>query len=442
MRARQIEPRRVVARLGLTLLLGLFVVAVYAAVVLVGGALLGVGGGPRPPLALSVLATVLVAVSLEPLAARLEPALRRLTGAAPSTPYEVLRRFSAQVGEVHALEEVAPRMAHVLASGTGAALTEVWVAVGPGLERVAAWPPDTPEHTSLRVLPDRRLVTSGEDDLAVPVSSGAVLLGALVVRPAAEPLTSVERRLVADLAAQAGLVLRNVAVATDLQVRIAQSSAQAAQVTASRARLVAAQDATRQRLERDIHDGAQQHLVALVVNLRLVRTLLGRAPAAAADLLPGLRSAVARTETALHDLVRGVYPRVLTEAGLLAALQEAATTAPVPVRVLGEPARRPEPVEAAVWFCCLEALQNAVKHAGATCVTIELSDEADGGLAFTVSDDGAGFDPDTVRDGSGLHGMADRLEPLGGAVQVRSAPGAGTVVRGRLPAPSRTEALA
>ena len=419
--------------------LALFVLAVYELVVAGGGELLGAGSGGEPDLALSVLATCVVAVALEPLRARLLPVARRLTRARPTTPYEVLSRFSAQVAEVYALGEVAPRMAHVLAEGTGARQAEVWVAVGREFQRVGVWPAGATHETSLELRPDRRLVTGRPEDLVVPVRHGSELLGALVVfKPAGDPVTPVEHRLVADLAALAGLVLRNVALTADLSARLEQISARSVELTASRARLVTAQDVERRRLERDIHDGAQQHLVALVVNLRLVGTLLGRSPDKAAALLPALQDAVAKAEATLRDLARGVYPRVLTDAGLLPALRDAAASAPVAVTVSGPTTRYADDVEAAVYFCCVEALQNAVKHADARDVSVELT-ESDGDLVFTVRDDGGGFDPRTQPRGSGLAGLADRLEALGGRVDVAASPGCGTTVSGRVPTAASAE---
>jgi signal transduction histidine kinase len=222
-----------------------------------------------------------------------------------------------------------------------------------------------------------------------------------------------------DLASHAGLVLRNVRLIEELRE--------------SRRRIVAGQDARAKKLERDIHDGAQQHLVALAVRFRLARSLAGRDPEKARAMLEELRADVRQTAEALRDLARGLFPAVLADKGLAAALQAEAVRSPVPVTVEAASLQRyPSEAEAAVYFAVLEALQNAAKYSAATGVTVRLTD-ADGVLAFSVSDDGRGFDPKMTGTGSGLEGMADRLAAAGGDLSVRSSPGHGTTVAGRLP---------
>jgi signal transduction histidine kinase len=170
-------------------------------------------------------------------------------------------------------------MAHVLADGTGAAVAEVWVVVDGRLQVAASWPPAAVCSVTVAATDPAGPRAEPPADAVVPVTHLGDLLGALVVRkPAGALLSPVERNLITDLAAQAGLVLRSVALTAELQERLADIAAQAAELAASRARVAAAHNAERRKLERDIHDGAQQHLVALVVNLRLVQTLLGRAP--------------------------------------------------------------------------------------------------------------------------------------------------------------------
>ena len=133
----------------------------------------------------------------------------------------------------------------------------------------------------------------------------------------------------------------------------------------------------------------------------------------------------------LRDLARGIYPPLLIDQGLAAALGAQARKAPLPVTINAESVSRyPPEIESAVYFCCLEALQNISKYANATHATVRLSNEE--GLSFEVSDDGSGFDPRSTGYGTGLQGMADRLEAIGGTLEVRSAPGEGTVVTGRV----------
>jgi len=240
-----------------------------------------------------------------------------------------------------------------------------------------------------------------------------------VEMPPSEPLEGASAKLVADLAGQAGLVLRNAALVEDLK--------------ASRKRLVAAQDEERRKLERNIHDGAQQQLVALTVQLRLMEQQIERDPASAKAAAARLRGDATAALEDLRDLARGIYPPLLADKGLAAALEAQARKAPLPVGVEADGIDRfPQEAESAVYFSCLEALQNVAKYAGASHATVRLSN-GPGGLRFEVSDDGRGFDPAATGYGTGLQGIADRLAALGGSLDVTSRPGAGTTITGRLP---------
>jgi signal transduction histidine kinase len=214
-------------------------------------------------------------------------------------------------------------------------------------------------------------------------------------------------------------VLRNVRLIQDLR--------------ASRQRLVAAQDEERRKLERDLHDGAQQQLVALAVQLKLARTMLERDPTTVGGMLDTLQTSAADALADLRDLARGIYPQLLADRGLAAALEAQATKSSVPTTVHSDGVERyPREVEAAVYFTCLEALNNFAKYSGATAATVALA-QTNGTLSFTVADDGVGFDPDRIDHGTGLQGMADRLDAIGGGVRVRSTPGEGTTVTGSVP---------
>ena len=221
-------------------------------------------------------------------------------------------------------------------------------------------------------------------------------------------------------------MLRNVRLSEALKARLDD-------LKAAQKRLVSAQDAERRRLERNIHDGAQQQLVALAVKARLARQLTDRDPAKAASMLEQIE---AETQTALEDLrdlARGIYPPLLADKGLASALEAQARKSGLPVTVdAGVVGRFPQEVEAAVYFSCLEALQNVAKYADAQHVSVTLRSEA-GAVEFAVTDDGSGFDPATTSYGSGLRGMADRLAALEGTLEVRSTPGRGTTIRGRVP---------
>jgi signal transduction histidine kinase len=272
------------------------------------------------------------------------------------------------------------------------------------------------------------------EGVVVPVFHHDELLGALgVAKPAGEAFNPAQEKLLADLASQAGLVLRNVRLTAELQAHVDEISRQAAQLRESRQRIVAAQDAERRRLERNIHDGAQQHLVALAVRIRMATAMASTDPDRAREMLEDLRGQATEALETLRDLARGIYPRVLADQGLEAALDTQAGKLPIPVDVEAAQVRRyPAELEAAVYFCCLEALQNVAKYAGATRTLVSL-EERDGALMFSVEDDGAGFDPRSGPKGSGLQNMTDRIEALGGSLEIVSAPGRGTSVRGRIP---------
>jgi signal transduction histidine kinase len=425
---------------GALVLVGLFgfVVLAYAVIVIGGGALIGHASSPQ--VGLSVLATAFVALAFDPVQTRLERfASRTVHGGQPS-PYDVLRRFSGTLTGSYAAEELPARMARVLADGTGAVWSQVWVVVGSRPVLAATWPPEAGDPGSEDADP---LDESEPGRCSLPVRYGADLLGVLVIqeRPGV-PLTSVERRLFDGLASQAGLVLRGTRLRAELELRLDELSTRADELRVSRQRLVDAQDNGRRLLERDIHDGAQQHLVALAVNLRLADTLATRSPERAVELLAAQETAADDAIATHVQLSRGIYPPLLEDAGVAAALRGAvggtAQAVEIVERDLGRYALG---VEAAAYFTCLEAVQNSAKHSGASTIRVELCGEP-AALTLTISDDGAGFDPDTTPPGTGLANMRDRVESVGGTLTTRSAPGQGTRIHAVLPAtpPSATGA--
>jgi len=396
--------------------LAAFITAVYVVVVVGLGQLLGTRGEPN--VALSILATVVVAVAFQPVRERVQRFANKLVYGRRATPYEVLSAFATRMGGTYDSEELLPRMARILAEGTGAAKAEVWLKVGDVMHRATEWPEAPPPSELLRA-ENGEIRAFPESTKTVRVAHQGELLGALTItKPPGEPLTPAEDKLLLDLASQAGLVLRNVRLIEDLK--------------ASRQRLATAQDAERRRLERNIHDGAQQRLVALAVKFQLLeRIAVGDADR---EALARLHSETTDTLSELRDLARGIYPPLLAERGLVAALEAQAHRAAVPVEIEADGIERyPQEAEAAAYFCCLEALQNAAKYANAGWAVVRLS-HADGTLAFIVEDGGVGFDPASTPRGSGLQNMADRVEALGGLLEVRSAPGEGTIVSGHVPA--------
>jgi signal transduction histidine kinase len=404
--------------------LAAFITVVYVGIVVGVGAL--VGSGDAQNLALSVTATAIVAVAFQPVRTRAERFANRLVFGKRATPYEILSEFSGRMGEAYDDDDVLPRMSRVLGEGIAAEHAEVWLHVGEELRVAAAWPEGSGRAAPVRIGAGPLGDLPGAD-ATYPVSHRGELLGALsVTKPASEPLTPADLALVADLADQAGLVLRNVRLTEDLRARLDD-------LKGAQTRIVRAQDEERRKLERNIHDGAQQQLVALAVKLRLADALIGRDDEGAHGLLRDLATEVSDALDDLRDLARGIYPPLLADKGLASALDAQARKAAVPTTVVADGVGRfSQDIEATVYFSCLEALQNIAKYAEATAATVRLRSD-DGHLEFVVSDDGRGFDPEATSYGTGLQGIVDRLAATGGTVEVRSAPGAGTSLTGRIP---------
>lgn len=379
----------------------LFITAVYALIV-------GLGSQLSDSSALSFLAAAVLAVGFQPARDRARKLADRLVYGKRATPYEVLAEFSGRVGEAYAAEDVLPRMAQILAAGAGAESAAVWLKSAHEMRPTAVFPPDATPPENLP-----------QD--AFEVLHQGELLGALsVLMPASDPMTPGKERLVRDLASQAGLVLRNVRLIEELR--------------ASRQRLVAAQDEERRKLERNIHDGAQQQLVALAVKLRLADTLMERDPTKAHELMTQLQGETIGALEDLRDLARGIYPPLLADKGLPSALEAQARKAAVPTTVSADGVGRyTQDVEAAVYFSCLEAMNNIAKYADASSASVALT-QSNGRLTFVVMDDGRGFDPHATGYGTGLQGIADRLDAIGGTLSIASRAGAGTTISGTVPA--------
>ncbi len=413
-------------------LLAAFMTALYVGIVVGIGTLVAGAGTNR---LLNIAAAVIIALAFQPARERARHLANRLVYGKRATPYEILSEFSERMGGAFAVEDLLPTMARILGEGTGANHAMVWLKVGKELRPAASWPEES--------LPRAAVPVAGEDvpaianvDAVFAVKHQNELLGALsVTKPRGESLTPEEEKLLSGVASQAALVLRNVRLTAELQAKLEE-------LQASRQRIVAAQDAERRRLERNIHDGAQQQLVALSVKLRLARQLSGRDHDRAEQMLSEVEQETIDALETLRDLARGIYPPLLADQGLPAALTAQARKVPLQVDV--EPngvGRYPQEVEAAVYFCCLEALQNMSKYAKASRAVVRLS-AADGELRFQVQDDGVGFDPDRTPRGSGLQNMADRLAALEGTLEVSSRPGEGTTVAGSVPVKAVEPAMA
>jgi signal transduction histidine kinase len=398
--------------------------AVYAAIVLGIGTLVGRHSGP----VLTITAAVAVALLFHPARERARRIANHLVYGQRATPYQVLSDFADSMTGQLDHDQAVDRMVTVLANATGATRAEAWIRVGDGLRPVAVWPGGSAPPATLPLATGAELPSFDVASRAVAVRHGDELLGALTLRkPRNEPLTIAEDKLLQHLASQAGLVFRNRRLTAELQATIDE-------LTASRRRLVTAQDTERRKIERNLHDGAQQQLVALSIQLGVLEQSAGDA-GSVRELAPLLRDAARAALDDLRALARGIYPPLLADQGLVAALQAQARKAAMPVTVEANGiGRYPQDTEATVYFCVLEALQNIAKYAAASRAVVRLGCPG-GTLEFAITDDGAGFDPAAAQNGTGLQGMSDRLAALGGAFGVRSQPGHGTTVTGRLPVP-------
>jgi signal transduction histidine kinase len=439
--------------------LAVFVVTVYLVVVV--GLVRPPVGAERDILLASVAAALVVAVLALPVRARLANLGRSVVGRAGRPAVNVVGSFSARMSRAVPLDELLLQLAESLHAALGPAGAEVWVGPDGVLTRTVSVPHRPSrrlvlsEHERIVVgrariggeswssvwLPDLLSDSQTQDGLlrVAPAAHLGELLGLLVVRrpPGSAAFSDKEDATLVELARQVGLALHNVRLDSALQASLAELQQRNAELQASRLRIVTAADESRRAIERDLHDGAQQHLVTLAVKLGLARQLVDSDPSIAATQLEELRADVQTTIAAVRELAHGIYPPLLRQQGLGAALRTAATRSPLPCAVTVElPGRYPVEVETAVYFCCLEAIHNAGKYAG-TDASITVHVDQDGSqLRFTVSDDGTGFEtgPDGVDNGHGLINMRDRLGAIGGSLEVTSASGNGATVRGIVPA--------
>jgi signal transduction histidine kinase len=410
-------------------LLSAALTAIYVGIVVGIGTTAGYAGGPL----LNAAAALAVAVLFQPLRRRAQLLANRIVYGQRATPYQVLSDFAEDMAGQLDAGAALEKMAAVLAGATGAVRVEVWVRVGPQLRPEATWPPESSPAAAVPIADPTVLPAFDAASRAVAVRHRGELLGAITIcKPRNETVSATEDKLLEHLASQAALVLRNVRLTAELQASIDD-------LRASRRRLVQAQDAERQRIERNLHDGAQQQLVALTVQLTLLEDA-AEDPAEIRGITGELRAGLRAALDDLRALARGIYPPLLADQGLAAALQAQASRAPFPVQIDADGiGRYPREAEAAVYFCVLEALQNTAKYARASRATVSLS-SPDGHLEFSVADDGAGFETAEAADGTGLQGMADRLAAVGGTLHVHSQPGHGTIVSGGLPVQVRVAA--
>lgn len=430
----------------------LMVLAVYLVVVVGLGD--GVDGSEHGVLGLSIVAGLVSVVLALPVRARLRALAGDLPGPRRRPARSVLETFGTRMTRAVPMDELLLQLTETLRATIGPVGAEVWTGSDGVLERTVSVPelprdritlagPELAAVASARVsgnawaevwLP--QFMKPGRAIRIAPVTHLGKLLGLLVVaRPLDAPgFSEDDDRVLTELARQVGLALHNVSLDTALQASLEELKKRNLELQASRARIVAAADASRRQIERDLHDGAQQRLVAMAVKIGLLSRMSGGDPAAVRPLLDDLRREVQATVDELRELAHGIYPPLLRDHGLGEALRSAAKRAGLPTVVTMDTTRRFDPgVEAAVYFCCLEAMQNAVKYAGDTAsieVRVDADDEC---LTFEVADDGEGFEPGSGPDGHGFVNMRDRVGALGGAVVVSSTVGRGTRVTGTIP---------
>lgn len=432
------------------------VVIVYLVIVL------GLGQGPsthseRSLLALSMVAAAIAALLYGPARQRLGQMANRLVYGEREAPDAVLRTFGSRLSRAIPMDELLLQVAESLRKTLALSAAEVWTGSGGRLERTISVP-DVPV-TRLSLNQDEQSVVAragvtgtawlevwlpamleGRRDSILRVAptthSGQVLGLIVAVRPPnGDQFTTDDDTMLTELARQVALALHNVELDSALQESLEEVRRQADELQASRARIVAASDAARRQIERNLHDGAQQHLVALAVNVRLARKLAESDPAASFELLDQLGVDLQDAVQELRALAHGIYPPLLIDRGLEEALRAAAGRAPLPTDVVASDIGRYSPeIEAAAYFCCMEALQNAGKHAGdGSSATVKVWEEGDR-LFFEVSDDGAGFDMKGVAGkGAGFVNMSDRVGAVGGTLNVDSAMGRGATISGRIP---------
>jgi signal transduction histidine kinase len=390
----------------------LLIAAAYAVIAAAPGMMLG----NRVPVTLAVTVTIAAALAFQPLRRRLESAVSRRLFGDRVRQYQLLRNLGTTMEQTAELDELLPRLAHAIRDGIGASWVRVRLRDADG-----SWL-DEPVGIAGEVTGDS---AAGVDLVRARETVGRVDLG-----PKPGGYAAADLELLSTVAAQATTAVANVRLATQLKEGLDELST-------SRVRLITAQDAERRRIERDLHDGIQQEVVALIAGLRLARNRLSR-DQLTADELSDLQDQAREMLRDLRELAHGIHPPVLSDNGLVAALESRVTRFPISVQILADDDLRAErfseDVEGTAYFVACESLTNVAKHADTDSARVRLSHPGSR-LSLVVEDDGQGFEPNGARSG-GLANIRDRVEALHGQLTIESRVGAGTSVRAELPLPT------
>ena len=433
---------------------GVAAVAFVAAVVVVAPTATSTDRGS---VVLLFLLALLVTAAIAPLHRWVEVAVSHRLQGERESPDEALRVFSTRMSRAVPMEEVLLQLAETLQHSMRLTSAQVWTGPAGRLERSVAVPAARPAVLQISAatmvavtrtqpcgaswlqvwMPELLSLVERDDTDIIRVAMVTHLGDLFGIIVATRPLeagafSDREDRALADLAQQLGLALHNVGLDAALQDSLVELRQRNRELQRSRARIVEAGDRSRRALERDLHDGAQQHLVAVGVRVGLLAQHLDPADEVGTRLLDEVRAATAAATDGLRELAHGLYPPLLREQGLHTALEAAATRCPTPTTLRVTEARFRSEVESTVYFCCLEALQNVAKHAGPDAeaqVVVTAGDE----LEFEVTDDGVGFDPEAVVEGNGFENMRDRLGAVNGHLILRISEGGGVTVGGVVP---------
>jgi signal transduction histidine kinase len=387
----------------------LLIAAAYAVIAATPGMMLG----NRVPVSVAVAVTIAAALAFQPLRRRLESAVSKRLFGDRVRQYQLLTNLGTTMEQTAELDELLPRLAHAVRDGIGASWVQVRLRDADG-----SWLND-PVGVAGEV--------TGESAAGVDLARAGDLIGRVDLGPKPGGYAPADLELLTTVATQATTAVANVRLATQLKEGLEELST-------SRVRLIAAQDAERRRIERDLHDGIQQEVVALIAGLRLARNRLAR-DQLTADELSDLQDQAREMLRDLRELAHGIHPPVLSDNGLVAALESRVTRFPIPVEIIADDGLRDErfseEVEGTAYFVACESLTNVAKHAGAEGVQIKLS-RFYNLLSLAVEDSGRGFVPNGARSG-GLANIRDRVEALHGRLTIESHVGAGTTVSAELP---------